>query len=121
MIEGPTTGVKRQPFAYRRLTLTPFVVEGLPRGAGSVAVQKAIEKSGIVAKYAASTQGVKAAKREARAKMNDFDRFKLMVAKKTVRCRFFTICSHREKDKRELTFVLSLLIIATTNCWQRLR
>merc|ERR1712080_590924 len=31
LIDGPSTGVPRQPFTYRRLVLTPYVLKKLPR------------------------------------------------------------------------------------------
>ncbi|KAK9768770.1 hypothetical protein K7432_000291, partial [Basidiobolus ranarum] len=35
IVDGPTTGVSRQAYAYRRLTMTPLVVKRLPRWVGS--------------------------------------------------------------------------------------
>ncbi|KAG2357646.1 hypothetical protein BDR07DRAFT_1419680 [Suillus spraguei] len=62
----PTTGVPRQSFPYRHLTLTPISLTKLPRGAGSGVIRKQAEKEGIVAKRS----------------LNDFERFSVMVAKK---------------------------------------
>jgi len=44
IIDGPTTGVPRQAFPYRHLTLTPHTVPKLPRGAGSGTVKKYVDK-----------------------------------------------------------------------------
>ncbi|ORY05105.1 60S ribosomal protein L14 [Basidiobolus meristosporus CBS 931.73] len=82
IVDGPTTGVSRQAYAYRRLTLTPLVVKSLPRSAGSGALKKAIEKQDIVAIWNKTTWAQKLAAREKRAALSDFDRFKLMKLRK---------------------------------------
>ncbi|RPD58693.1 60S ribosomal protein L14 [Lentinus tigrinus ALCF2SS1-7] len=85
IIDGPTTGVPRQPFSYRHLTLTPFVLSSLPRGAGTGVIRKYLEKDGTVEKWQKSSW---AQKREAIAKrrsLNDFERFCVMLAKKSRR------------------------------------
>ncbi|KAK9709939.1 hypothetical protein K7432_008706 [Basidiobolus ranarum] len=82
IVDGPTTGVARHAHAYRRLTLTPLVVKDLPRGTGSGAVKKALEKQEIVAKWEKTTWAQKLAAREKRAALTDFDRFKLMKLRK---------------------------------------
>ncbi|KAI0769390.1 ribosomal protein L14-domain-containing protein [Trametes elegans] len=87
IIDGPTTGVPRQAFPYRHLTLTPLVVSSLPRAAGTGVVRKYVEKEGIVEKWNKSSW---AQKREAVAKrrsLNDFERFVVMLAKKQRRDR----------------------------------
>jgi large subunit ribosomal protein L14e len=81
LIDGPTSGVARQPLAYKRLHLTSFVVP-IPRGAGSGAIVKALEKAGFADKWKASPWAKKTVVRSKRAAMTDFDRFKLMLAKK---------------------------------------
>ncbi|KAG2093703.1 uncharacterized protein F5147DRAFT_820849 [Suillus discolor] len=40
IIDGPTTGIPRQSFPYRHLTLTPISLTKLPRGAGSRSKRK---------------------------------------------------------------------------------
>ncbi|RDX55273.1 60S ribosomal protein L14 [Polyporus arcularius HHB13444] len=85
IIDGPTTGVPRQAFPYRHLSLTPFVLSSLPRGAGTGVVRKYLEKDGTVEKWQKSSW---AQKREAIAKrrsINDFERFCVMLAKKARR------------------------------------
>ncbi|OSD04100.1 60S ribosomal protein L14 [Trametes coccinea BRFM310] len=82
IIDGPTTGVPRQAFPYRHMTLTPFVLSSLPRGAGTGVIRKHLEKDGTVEKWQKSSW---AQKREAIAKrrsLNDFQRFCVMVEKK---------------------------------------
>ncbi|KAK9767681.1 hypothetical protein K7432_002320 [Basidiobolus ranarum] len=82
IVDGPTTGVSRQAYAYRRLTLTPLVVKSLPRSVGSGALQKAIEKQEIVATWNKTTWAQKLDARQKRAALTDFDRFKLMKLRK---------------------------------------
>ncbi|KAI8582962.1 hypothetical protein K450DRAFT_225658 [Umbelopsis ramanniana AG] len=77
LIDGPTTGVSRQAFAYRRLTLTPFVIKDLPRAAGKTALAKALEKNDTIAAWNKTSWAQKLQGRVARAGLSDFDRFKL--------------------------------------------
>ncbi|KAG2003805.1 60S ribosomal protein L14 [Coprinopsis cinerea AmutBmut pab1-1] len=82
IIDGPTTDVPRQPFPLKHVVLTSLQLTGLPRGAGTGVVRKLVEKEGIVDKWNKSAW---AQKREAIAKrksLNDFDRFKILIAKK---------------------------------------
>ncbi|KAA8494017.1 60S ribosomal protein L14 [Porphyridium purpureum] len=81
MIDGPTTGVARQLIAYKRIALTDFTIE-IPRGASSAQLEEAIKANDVLAKFAATSWGKKLDKQRKRAELNDFDRFKLMVAKK---------------------------------------
>ncbi|KAI8997302.1 60S ribosomal protein L14e [Pilobolus umbonatus] len=76
LIDGPTTGVPRQAFAYRRMVLTPLVVN-IPRGVGKTALSKALKKDETVAKWEKSAWAKKLEQRKVRASLTDFDRFKL--------------------------------------------
>ena len=82
IIDGPTTGVPRQSFRYRHLSLTPFVLTKLPRAARSGVIRKQLEKEGTVAKWEASSWAQKRAAIAKRRSLNDFARFKVMVEKK---------------------------------------
>lgn len=82
IIDGPTTGVPRQSFPYRHLTLTPFVLTKLPRAAGTGVIRKQLEKEGTVEKWNKSAWAQKRAAIEKRRKLNDFERFAVMLAKK---------------------------------------
>merc|ERR1719265_292608 len=64
-----------------RLSLTDFKLK-IVRAAREKAVKKALEESGTMAKWSETAWGKKLAAQEARSKMTDFERFKLMVAKK---------------------------------------
>merc|ERR1719408_96781 len=65
----------------RRLSLTDFRSQ-VPRGAREKTLKAALEKDGIMAKWSATAWAKKLKAKETRASMSDFDRFKLMVAKK---------------------------------------
>ena len=87
VIDGPTTGVPRQAFPYRHLSLTPLTLPSLPRGAGSGVIRKRLEKDGIVEKWQKSSWAQKRAAIAKRRSLNDFERFVVMVAKKARRDR----------------------------------
>lgn len=94
MIDGPTTGVPRQSYPYRYLSLTSLVVANLPRGAGSGSVKKVLEKSGVDAKWEATSWAKKRALVARRKQLNDFERFGVMLAK---RKRRDTVRKHLKK------------------------
>ncbi|RCI05826.1 hypothetical protein CU098_013320 [Rhizopus stolonifer] len=81
LIDGPTTGVVRQAFPYKRLVLTPLVLKNLPRNVGKTALAKALEKNETVAAWNKTAWAKKLEQRKARAGLSDFDRFKLAKLK----------------------------------------
>jgi large subunit ribosomal protein L14e len=66
LIDGPNTSVPRQQIAYRNLILTPYTISKLPRGAGTGAIKKAVEKAGVLEKWEASGWAKKLAARQTR-------------------------------------------------------
>ncbi|KAG0777484.1 hypothetical protein G6F22_011843 [Rhizopus arrhizus] len=84
LIDGPTTGVARQAFPYRRLVLTPIVLKKLPRSVGQSALKKALEKSDVVAAWNKTAWAKKIEQRKIRTSLSDFDRFKLNKLKNKV-------------------------------------
>ncbi|KAI0826301.1 60S ribosomal protein L14 [Irpex lacteus] len=82
IIDGPTTGVPRQSFPYKHLTLTPLRLTKLPRAAGSGVVKKQVEAEGIVEKWEKSSWAQKRAATEKRRSLTDFQRFVVLIAKK---------------------------------------
>ncbi|KAH8089904.1 60S ribosomal protein L14 [Cristinia sonorae] len=82
IIDGPTTGVTRQSFPFRHLTLTPLKLTKLPRAAGSGVVKKQIEAEQIVEKWNKSSWAQKRAAVAKRRSLTDFERFTVMLAKK---------------------------------------
>jgi len=82
IIDGPTTNVARQSYQYKHLTLTPICLTKLPRAASSGVVKKHLEKEAVVEKWNKSAWATKRAATEQRRQLNDFARFKVMLAKK---------------------------------------
>ncbi|ODQ64486.1 hypothetical protein NADFUDRAFT_26167 [Nadsonia fulvescens var. elongata DSM 6958] len=82
LIDGSSTGVPRQSVALAHVVLTPLVVAGIARGAGSAAVAKKWESSNISSKWEASSWAKKIAQRERRSQLSDFERFQVIVLKK---------------------------------------
>ncbi|KAK6490948.1 60S ribosomal protein L14-like [Huso huso] len=81
LIDGPCSGVKRQAMPFKCMQLTDFVIK-VPHSAGQKAVRKAWEKAEVNEKWSSSNWAKKIAAKEKRAKMTDFDRYKVMKAKK---------------------------------------
>ncbi|KAG2192739.1 hypothetical protein INT47_011658, partial [Mucor saturninus] len=81
LIDGPTTGVVRQAFSYRRMVLTPLVIKDLPRNVGQTALVKALEKNKVVAAWEQTAWAKKLEQRKVRAGLSDFDRFKVSKLK----------------------------------------
>merc|ERR1719194_188205 len=65
----------------RRLSLTDFTVK-IPRGAREKTLKKALSEDKALEKWSETAWAKKLKAKETRAAMTDFDRFKLMVAKK---------------------------------------
>merc|ERR1712224_707188 len=83
VVDGPesVTGVRRHMMPIRRLSLTDFKCT-LAKGAREKTLRKALNKEETMKRWAATAWAKKLASRETRAHMGDFDRFKLMLAKK---------------------------------------
>lgn len=79
MVDGPLTGVPRHSIPFRRLTLTDFKI-AIPKGARQKTLKAAFTKGDIAKKFAATRTGLKLAQRAKRATVNDFDRYKIMIA-----------------------------------------
>ncbi|KAJ3093414.1 60S ribosomal protein L14, partial [Physocladia obscura] len=84
LVDGPTTGAARQVVSFKRVSLTDIVVD-VPRTAGTVAVKKALTTQDLTGKWAASAWAKKLAVRDIRKNLSDFDRFKILIAKKQKR------------------------------------
>lgn len=83
LIDGPAdiTGVSRQVIPFKRLALTDIVVK-IQMNAREKTLKKAWAEADVMAKWEASSWAKKLASRKKRASLSDFDRFKVMVAKK---------------------------------------
>ena len=87
LVDGPTTGVKRQEISLRRVSLTDFKLD-IPRGVKNSELKSAIEKFELVKKWGNTPFAKKINRAQVRAKLSDFDRFKVMVLKKKVNMLF---------------------------------
>eukprot|EP00408_Alexandrium_pacificum_P024492 CAMPEP_0171184240 /NCGR_PEP_ID=MMETSP0790-20130122/15689_1 /TAXON_ID=2925 /ORGANISM="Alexandrium catenella, Strain OF101" /LENGTH=217 /DNA_ID=CAMNT_0011649235 /DNA_START=87 /DNA_END=737 /DNA_ORIENTATION=- len=83
VVDGPAsvTGVQRHMMPTKRLSLTDFK-SNIVRGAREKALRLALEKDDTMSKWAATSWAKKLKAREVRSNMSDFERFKLMMAKK---------------------------------------
>lgn len=87
MIDGPTSGVKRQEISLRRVSLTDFKLD-ITRGVKSNDLKSIIEKFDLNTKWATTPYAKKIQRTAVRSKLTDFDRFKVMVLKKKVKYYF---------------------------------
>uniref|UniRef100_A0A8C1GEM2 Large ribosomal subunit protein eL14 n=1 Tax=Cyprinus carpio TaxID=7962 RepID=A0A8C1GEM2_CYPCA len=81
LVDGPCTGVKRQALPFKCLQLTDYVIK-VPHSARQKYVRRAWEKAEINKKWEESSWAKKIEARKKRATMSDFDRYKVMTAKK---------------------------------------
>lgn len=83
LIDGPEdiTGVSRQVIPYTRISLTDYTV-AIQQNARQKTLKKAWAEADVLAKWEASSWAKKLAAKKKRASLSDFDRFKVMVAKK---------------------------------------
>lgn len=83
LIDGPAdiTGVSRQVISFTRIALTDFTVK-VQRSARQKSLIKAWKEADLMAKWEASSWAKKLASKKKRANLDDFGRFKVMVAKK---------------------------------------
>lgn len=83
LIDGPfsVTGVNRQVISFKRLSLTDLTIK-IPRQPREPTLKKAIAAANLVEKWNATTWAKKIANKKTRAELNDFDRFKTMIARK---------------------------------------
>lgn len=83
LIDGPEemTGVSRQVISYSRITLTDLTV-AIQRSARAKTIKAAWKAGDTLAQWEGSSWAKKLANKEKRASLSDFDRFKVMVAKK---------------------------------------
>ena len=84
LVDGPQsiTGIHRQVISVKRLSLTDVKVDKLPRNATQKNIVKAWTEQGTLKKWEATAWAKKMQNKKLRAGMDDFARFKVMVAKK---------------------------------------
>ncbi|XP_057211216.1 60S ribosomal protein L14 [Triplophysa rosa] len=81
LVDGPCTGVKRQALPFKCLQLTDYVIK-VPHSARQKFVKLAWEKAEVNKKWEESNWAKKIEARKKRAAMSDFDRYKVMKARK---------------------------------------
>merc|ERR1719499_2165202 len=83
VVDGPEgiTGVRRHMMPVKRLSLTDLCAK-IPRGAREKTLRLALERDEVMKKWSETAWAKKIKAKEVRAKMTDFERFKLMVARK---------------------------------------
>lgn len=81
LVEGPSTGVKRQVMNVKRLSLTSILLPDIERGAKADVIKSAYEAADADKVFAASSWGRKLDSKAKRANLCDFGRFKVMVAR----------------------------------------
>jgi large subunit ribosomal protein L14e len=84
LIDGPTTGVKRQEISLRRVSLTDVTIS-IPRGAKTSVVKKVAEEAKISEKFQNTPMGKRFTKTNRRTQLTDFERFKVMILKRRKR------------------------------------
>jgi len=81
LIDGPETGVARQVIPYTRISLTDLTVK-IQRNAREKTLKKAWAEAETMSKWESSSWAKKLAAKKKRASLDDFGRFKVMVARK---------------------------------------
>ena len=83
LIDGPkdVTGVDRQVISYTRIELTDLTVK-IEKNARADALKEAMTEADTMAAWAATAEAKKLESKKRRRNLTDFDRFKVMVAKK---------------------------------------
>uniref|UniRef100_A0A6U0GYB4 Large ribosomal subunit protein eL14 domain-containing protein n=1 Tax=Helicotheca tamesis TaxID=374047 RepID=A0A6U0GYB4_9STRA len=83
LVEGPAdiTGVTRQVIPYKRIALTDLKVK-ICRNARSKTLKAAWAEADTLKQWESSSWAKKLAAKKKRASLSDFDRFKVMVARK---------------------------------------
>lgn len=83
LIDGPAeiTGVSRQVISYTRIALTDLTAK-IQVNARQKTLKKAWTEGDIMNKWEATSWAKKLSAKKKRANLNDFGRFKVMVAKK---------------------------------------
>lgn len=81
LVEGPTSGVRRQVLTTHRLALTPIAI-AIPRNARQGTLNKIYAESKVDEKWSQTSWAKKIATRAHRAQMTDLDRFKVVIARR---------------------------------------
>lgn len=92
LVDGPTSRLRRQVINVKRIALTSIKVDGIARGDPIKKVEEAYKSADVDKTFAESGWGKKIARKQKRAALDDFGRFKVMCARiekgKKVRAEF---------------------------------
>lgn len=78
LVDGPCTGVSRQAIGFSKLSLTDFKIS-ISRSAREKQVRKQFDADGVSTRWAETAWARKIARKTCRARLTDFDRYKLKV------------------------------------------
>lgn len=81
LIDAPSHNIERKVFNLKRLSLTSIKIDNISRGAPVDEVAKAYKEADVDKVFAASGWGKKIERKQKRAALDDFGRFKVMVAR----------------------------------------
>ncbi|KAK4532733.1 hypothetical protein CCYA_CCYA13G3590 [Cyanidiococcus yangmingshanensis] len=82
VVDAPAeSSVPRHVINVKRLKLTDIVVK-MPRACKTKTVRKALEAQQAVQRFQESSWGKKLSRQRVRAQLTDFDRFRVMIARK---------------------------------------
>ena len=84
LVHGPKSNVRRQEISIRRLTLTDYKLD-IHRGIHKDALIKAIDDAQLEKKINSTPYAKKIARRQKRANLTDFDRYKVMILRQNRR------------------------------------
>ena len=93
LCDNPSDKVPRQTINLKHVNLTDIVIK-VPHGAGTRAVRKAFDKEEVSKKWEKTAWAQKLQRKEKRTKLNDFDRFKLKLAKQKVSKFYLPVKQH---------------------------
>ena len=80
LVDGPSCGINRLVMNVKRIALTKMTID-IERGASKQDVASKYKEADIDGKFAASGWGKKLDRKKKRANLDDFGRFKVMVAR----------------------------------------
>jgi len=83
LVDGPSSGVKRQPLMFKDIRLTGFVIK-IPHGCRTSFVKKVWDADDINTKFAATPKAKQLQAIEKRAALTDLERFRLYQLKQKV-------------------------------------
>lgn len=81
LVDAPSHSLTRKVINLKRIALTGIKLDDVKRGSSVEDIAKAYKAGDVDTKFAATGWGQKLARKEKRANLDDFGRFKVMVAR----------------------------------------